>query len=233
VVYDAEEPCPYLEGQVAHLPLRLPEGPRIPSEVFDQMLEEGDRRTGPFFYRTACRTCSACEPIRIPVARFEPTKSQRRVRRKAEGQVEARLARPTFSERHLEIYNRHKRERGLSRSGEDIDRNAYRLHLLESPLDTREIRYLVGGQLVAFSILDFGATTCSSVYHCFDPDFSHLSLGVYSVLEEIAYCASRSIEWYYLGLYVADCKALRYKASYFPHQRKVNGVWIESIGDGG
>jgi arginyl-tRNA--protein-N-Asp/Glu arginylyltransferase len=229
VVHDSEEPCPYLEGQVARLPLRLAESPRIPPEAFDVMLEQGDRRSGPFFYRTTCRSCVACEPIRVPVARFAPTKSQRRVARRADERVEVLVARPTFSQRHLEIYNRHKLERGLSTSGDAVDRQGYRLHLLESPLDTREIRYLVEGKLVAFSIVDFGVTSCSSVYHCFDPDYSELSLGVYSVLKEISYCASLGVEWYYLGLYVAQCKALRYKASYYPHQRKVNGSWVETL----
>jgi arginine-tRNA-protein transferase len=229
VVHDGQEPCPYLEGQTARMPLRVPYGGLITPVLFDQMLEQGDRRSGPFYYRTQCPRCAACEPLRVRVARFQPSKSQRKVWRRNEGQVEVVVTEPTFSERHLEIYNRHKLERGLSRSGEEIDEQGYRMHLLESSVDSREVQYRVGGKLIAVSILDFGQTSCSSVYHCFDPDESDRSLGVYSVLKEIAYCAQQGVEWYYLGLYVAECKALRYKATYYPHQRKTGGVWKETV----
>jgi arginine-tRNA-protein transferase len=226
VVHSQLEPCPYLDNQMARMPLRVPLGP-INASSFDVMLEGGDRRAGPFFYRTQCPSCQACEPIRVPVARFEPSKSQRRAWRRNESEVEVVVTEPELTARHLELYNRHKLERGLSKSGEEVDEQAYRMHLLESSVDTREVRYLVDGKLMAVSILDFGKRSCSSVYHCFDPDVSELSLGVYSVLKEIEYCKAQGIDWYYLGLYVGDCKALRYKATYFPHQRKFDGVWRE------
>jgi arginine-tRNA-protein transferase len=226
IVYDSPEPCPYREGQVARMPLRIPMA-ALTGEDFDALLEQGDRRSGPFLYRTTCPRCQACEPIRVPTDRFKPTKSQRRSLKKNDVDVKVSMVEPEYTERHLEIYNRHKLERGLSRSGEEVDEHGYRMHLMESPLDTREIRYEVGGKLIAFSILDFGVDSCSSVYHCFDPDESDRSLGVYSVLKEIELCKQLNVAWYYLGLFVEDCAHLNYKASYFPHQRKANGLWTE------
>ena len=180
-------------------------------------------------YRPTCPGCQACEALRIPVRDFKPSKSQRRVWKKNEGRLAIHMCLPTVTPRHLEIYNRHKHERGLVQGAadKDLDEETYRLHFIQSRVDTREVRYLLDGILVAFSILDFGRTSCSSVYHCFDPDQAGLSLGVYSVLKEVELCAQLGMEWYYLGLFVEACSHLSYKADYHPHQKRVGGVWVD------
>ncbi|WP_373047778.1 arginyltransferase [Vulgatibacter sp.] len=222
VAHSEDEACPYLPGQLARMPLRLPLRP-VPGQRLDELLEGGDRRAGPFLYRTACTACSACEPLRIPVARFQPTRSQRKVLRRNAGDLQIEVGRPRITPRHLELFNRHKLERGLGTTHSDA--TDYRLQFLETCVDTREVRYLAGGELVGVSLLDVGERAASSVYHYFDPDESRRSLGVFSVLAEIGLCASWRIDWYYLGLYVAGCRSLRYKAEYFPHERRIGGTW--------
>jgi arginine-tRNA-protein transferase len=223
VVSDTVEPCPYLSGQASRMPLRMPLGSVSPDD-FDELLAQGDRRFGPFLYRTTCPSCVACEPIRVPVARFAPSRSQRRAQR-ANADVVVEMSAPTVSARHVEIYNRHKHERGLARAEGHTTEAEYRMHLVETCVDTREVRYSLGGRLVAWSILDFGARSASSVYHAFDPDVSARSMGVFSVVAEIELCRKLGLHWYYLGLYVGDCKALAYKATYYPHERRVDGAW--------
>ncbi len=223
VVWDHPEPCPYLPGQVARMPMRLPVDAIAP-DAFDRLLAEGDRRNGVTLYRTRCPRCTACEPIRIPVQEYVPTPNNRRIlRRNADLRVE--IGAPQVTPRHLELLNRHKIERGLSRTGEDLDIEQYRLWLVLSCVDTREVRYFDGDRLIAVSILDFGNRACSSVYHYFDPDESRRSLGVYSVLRELELVRGMGLGWYYLGLYVAECRHLAYKADYYPHQRRIDGTW--------
>jgi arginyl-tRNA--protein-N-Asp/Glu arginylyltransferase len=228
VVSDERESCPYLPGRISRLPLRLPLGRVTPGE-FDRLLALGDRRAGPFLYRTACDDCRACEPIRIPVDRFVPTPSQRRTLRKNDD-VAVELASPEVTPRHVEIYDRHRIERGLARNAEPTGPRAYRMQFVESCVNTVEVRYSVAGRMIAFSILDLGATAVSSVYHCFDPDEARRSPGVYSALWEIAWCAQRGFSHYYLGLWVGACPALAYKAGYFPHQRRIGDEWVEFSG---
>lgn len=226
VVWDQVEECPYLEGQVARLPLRMPMAPVSPDE-FDRMLETGERRSGRMVYRTQCPTCTSCEPLRVPVRRFRPTASQRRVLRRNEGQVRMEIGAPELTWERLQMYNRHKRERGLAQGDEPLTAIGYRTWLMDTCTDTREIRYVVGGKLAAVSILDFGRSSASSVYHYFDPDQGRRSLGVYSALKEIELCGLLGLEWYYLGFYVAKCDRLNYKATYWPHQRRVDGRWVD------
>lgn len=222
VVHDEPHECPYLPGRVAVTPLRLATAP-IPRATFDRLLADGERRAGPLLYRPQCPECSACEALRIPVRAYVPTKSQRKLlKRNADLRVEVGPA--VATERRVELYNRHRNERGLARD-EDISLAGYRQHYVDSCADTREVRYWAGSKLVAVSVLDFGEDSCSSVYHYFDPDEGWRSLGVFSVVHEIALCAELGLEWYYLGLWVGDCASLAYKARYFPHERRSGGVW--------
>jgi arginyl-tRNA--protein-N-Asp/Glu arginylyltransferase len=218
--------CPYLPEQTACTPLRWPRAPLTPDN-FDQLLSEGDRRAGPVLYRTQCPTCTACEALRIPVHRLIPSRSQRRVVKLNERDVCIDVGPPVATQERVDMYNRHRDERGLARSDNPINLAEYHLQYVESCVDTQEVAYSVGGRLVAVSILDVGAKAASSVYHYFDPAESRRSLGVYSVIKEVELCADWGLDWYYLGLWVERCASLAYKSVYHPHQRRRAGQWRE------
>ena len=75
--------------------------------------------------------------------------------------------------------------------------------------------------------MDLGRNSVSSVYFYFDPspELSQYAPGNYSALQEIAFCQQTGREYLYLGLYVADCDRLNYKARYKPHERLQGGHW--------
>jgi arginine-tRNA-protein transferase len=223
VVANDPEPCPYLPDATMQLPLRMPTA-RLTPDLFDQLLDQGDRRSGPLLYRPSCPACNACEAIRVHVPTFAASRSQRRAAKRNDD-VTVERVRPSVSAEHLRLYNRHSRERGLSLREQPATETDYRFFLVETSVDSWEVRYLVGGRLIAVSILDFGERSVSSVYHYFDPDESRRSMGVFSVLREIELCRELGFEWYYLGLYVQACAHLNYKAEYFPHERRIDGVW--------
>jgi arginyl-tRNA--protein-N-Asp/Glu arginylyltransferase len=227
VVYDEPHDCSYLPGERARHPMRLFTKPLGPGP-FDLRLAEGDRRAGGLYYKTECPSCHACEALRIPIGRFLPTKSQRRLLRQNEGCVEAVLGPATATARHVEIYNAHKFGRGLARDDTTPMTIAdYRSYYVRSGVDTREVRYLVEGRLAAVSIVDVGAKSVSSVYHAFDPAYSALSLGNYSVMRELQMFGALGFDWYYLGLWVGASEHLSYKARYYPHQRRSLEGWRE------
>lgn len=227
LVYDGSQSCPYLPGQVARMPLYR-QLRRLTLAEADARFANAERRVGVCLYATACARCKACEGLRIPVDGFKPSKSQRRAWNrweKAGGRVAFGPA--TYSPEKLALFNRHKVERGLSTDDEQMTEAGYVGWLVHSCFQTMEMRYYLDERLVGVGIVDLGKASLSSVYFYFDPDpeLSRYSLGTLSVLQELDVCRRTGRAWLYLGLYVADCSHLNYKAAYTPHERLFDGDW--------
>ena len=213
--------CPYLENEIAVLPLRwYPE--RIEPGLFDNLLEKADRRVGRTLYRPSCPSCSACEGIRIRMADFQPSSSQRKLIKK-NADLQVTLGPPRVDGVRLDLFNRHKLERDLSE--EPTSSEHYANWLATSCVDTLEIDYWLDDKLIGVSILDFGAISASSVYFFFDPDESKRGLGTFSVLHEIEWLRGRGLQFYYLGLWIGDCPSMSYKSRFLPHERLLGGEW--------
>ncbi len=228
IVHDELQSCPYLDEQVACMPLRLQLAPMV-GDAFDDSLAAGDRRVGRMVYRTACPECAACQPLRIPVRDLQLTRSQRRVaRRNRDVRVEVGSA--IVDEPRLHLFNRHRLERDLATSGRAMSADEYAGWFVQSCCRTVEMRYLVGDRLVGVGIVDVGEQDTSSVYFYFDPDEGKRSLGVLSVLTEAGWLRARGGRHHYLGLYVGDCDHLSYKTRFFPHERRSEGQWQRFVG---
>ena len=224
VVYDTPIRCPYLPGETARLPLRLPTRRLRPHELA-QRLRAGDRRQGSLLYRPSCPTCRACEAIRIDVTAFTPDKTQRRIFRRGEAALRTDVGRPSLTPEKVALYNRHKRERSLLISDGLIDADGYEQFLVDTCADTIELTYCGADGLVGVAIADRAGDALSAVYSFYDPSYARLSPGAYSILKQVALCHEWGLRYLYLGLYVADCRAMRYKARYRPHERLIDGRW--------
>ena len=226
LVYDALDTCPYLPDRLARFPLRVSER-KLRRDELDAALAEGDRRQGVFLYRPSCPTCTACEAIRIDIQTFTPTASLRRVIAKGDARLTVRIGPAVADEERAALYVRHKFERGLTADGEtrDVDVSAYRAFLVETCCDTVEFACRAKGELVAVAVADRGSDSLSAVYCAFAPAFDDVSLGTYCILKQIEACRAWGLRYLYLGLYVADCRHLAYKARFLPHERLVNGEW--------
>jgi leucyl-tRNA---protein transferase len=97
--------------------------------------------------------------------------------------------------------------------------------LYKPVVETYEAIYQIEDRLVAVSILDVCRTSISSVYHFFDPAEHKRSLGVFSVLAEIAWAQQLGIPYYYLGYWVEGAPTMHYKANYRPHELLRDGSW--------
>jgi leucyl-tRNA---protein transferase len=224
IVYDREEPCSYLPGQTARRPLRQPVR-RLTGEEFDRRLDAGDRRTGTFLYTQACPTCRACEPIRVDVRAFAPSRTQRRVRAKGDARVEVRVGPIEVDGQRVALYDRHLSERELDSGHPPIDDVGYEAFLASSCVDGFEIRYVVDGELAAVAITDRGGRSLSAVYTYWDPRHAQLSLGTYSILTQIELARRAGLDWVYLGLAIAANHSMAYKLRFLPHERRIDGVW--------
>ncbi|HEY3245818.1 MAG TPA: arginyltransferase, partial [Phycisphaerae bacterium] len=205
--------CPYLPGRVARS-----EGFHVDSlagEWYRWLLDRGFRRSGHVIYRPVCRGCGECRQIRVPTAEFQPTRSQRRVRRR-NVDVQVSSGAPQLDEERWRLYCAYLNARhdgSMSRT-----RAAFVDFLYGSCIETQEVCYRLDGRLVGVSILDVVPDAWSSVYMFYDPTEQRRSLGTYSVLWEIEECRRRGIAYYYLGYYVAGSPTMAYKARFAPHE---------------
>ncbi|XP_043911991.1 arginyl-tRNA--protein transferase 1 isoform X2 [Protopterus annectens] len=82
-------------------------------------------------------------------------------------------------------------------------------------------QYWLDGKLLAVGVIDILPYCVSSVYFYYDPDYSFLSLGVYSALREIAFTRelhekAANLSYYYMGFFIYSCPKMRYKGQYKP-----------------
>ncbi|XP_032844558.2 arginyl-tRNA--protein transferase 1 isoform X1 [Tyto alba] len=82
-------------------------------------------------------------------------------------------------------------------------------------------QYWLDGKIIAVGVIDILPYCVSSVYLYYDPDYSFLSLGVYSALREIAFTRqlhekAPDLRFYYMGFYIHSCPKMRYKGQYRP-----------------
>lgn len=225
VVQDQLQPCPYLPGVAARMPLRLPVG-GVTAEVTDSLLERGFRRSGDFVYTPQCPTCSECQPTRVNVHDFRWSTSLKRVLNRGDRDLSAKWSTPIVDHSRVHLFNRHRDERSLGLREDRIDADSYRSFLVDSCCDTKELSIRHGNSLIAVSTIDIGLKSISAVYTFFDPDFSRYSLGTFAILKQIQWCLANSRRFVYLGMFVADNQHLNYKARFVPQQRLRGRHWI-------
>jgi arginine-tRNA-protein transferase len=176
-------------------------------------MDHGFRRSGRIFYQPYCAACRECQPLRVPVSTFTPTKSQRRAARRNED-VLVEAGAPAPSAEKFQLYSRYIAQR---HDKDSDDPESFVEFLYESPTDTLEFTYRApDGRLIGVGICDLTPEALSSVYFFFDPDESCRSLGVFSALEEIAAARRLGRAFYYLGFWVANSPKMSYKNRFGP-----------------
>lgn len=222
---DSEEhPCSYLDAQLARTPLCYPSR-LLTAEELDAVLAEGKRRSGYFFYHTACSNCVACEPSRLHVPTFHLNATRRRVERKGATVLSEHFGQPKLDSQRLALFNLHRRTRQLNRNDDDYTANDMEGFLVNTSCPTLELSFWIQDRLVAVSIVDCGHDSLSAVYTYFDPEFSHLSLGTYAIIRQLRWAERTHRTWLYLGMYVAQNRHLNYKGTYLPQQRFRQSTW--------
>lgn len=221
-------PCSYLPGLTATDEAWLSAG--LSPAAYHELMNRGFRRSGHILYRPVCDGCRKCIPIRVPVAEFAPSKSQRRVlQRNLDVALAATPPRLT-AEKH-EVYQRYLAAQH-QQSPQGSDAESLREFLYSSCVHTIEFEYRdARGMLLGVSIGDISKQSLSSVYHYFDPLHHKRSIGVLSVLREIAWARAHGLAHYYLGYWIQGCATMDYKARYQPHELLVQGQWVRGNQD--
>jgi arginine-tRNA-protein transferase len=128
---------------------------------------------------------------------------------------------PSVTVEHLELYNKYhsfQEEQKGWRHYTLSQQSYYELYVAGHGSFGKEILYFVDGKLAAVDLVDILEDGISSIYCFYDPELPRLSLGRYSLYQQILYCQAKKLRWIYIGYYVPKCPSLSYKALYKPYE---------------
>ena len=219
----ATYPCSYLQGEQAISLVATPTH-LIDGEIYGHLLRQGFRRSGVFTYRPECPSCRACVPVRLPVADFVPSRSQRRARQR-HANLRARELPLIDADEHYALYLRYQEARHAGGGMDLDDRDQYAHFMLQSHIDSRLIEFREHGVLRMVSLIDVVADGLSSVYTFYDPDQPSASYGTYSILWQIAQCLANGLPYLYLGYWIRHSRKMAYKGDFRPIEGFIDGQW--------
>jgi leucyl-tRNA---protein transferase len=173
---------------------------QVSLQQLDQLLAHGWRHFGEHFFRynigIHAGELRSVLPLRVRLANFTRSKSQRRILKKNQDlrtviqPIEITPVKKILFESHKQRFNH---------SVPDSIYDFLSFSPAEVPCKALEVCVFEKEKLLAASFFDVGATAVSGVYAMFDPQQSHRSLGIYTMLLVIDYALKTGKSFYYPG----------------------------------
>lgn len=202
---------------------------QIAPEELDLFLANGWRHFGEHFYRYSLNwyrdEIRAVIPLRIRLADFSFSKSQRRVLNKNLDLQS--LVRPIeICPETVSMFERHR-----FRFEENIPYSIYTFMSYEPatvPCKSFEMAVYQDEKLLAKSFFDVGKDSISSIYGIFEPEITERSLGILTMLLEIDFAIKNGKKFYYHGYAYEGNSFYDYKKRFRALERfDWNGNWEE------
>jgi len=172
----------------------------VSADYMDMLWRNGWRHFGSYFYRYSIlpkhdRVLNVL-PLRIRLDKFRFSRSHKRILKKnSDLKV---VFKPAFvNEEVTALFEKHKK-----RFKENIPES---IHVFVSrkpatvPCEAESLCLYKDSKLLGISYFDLGKQATSSVYQCYDPDFSKRSLGIFMILESIKRSIMLNKDFYYPG----------------------------------
>jgi leucyl-tRNA---protein transferase len=217
-------PCPYLAGQVERKLFTRLSGP-LAGQVNSDLCRAGFRRSHDVVYRPVCEGCAACIPVRVPVARFRPGRTMRRVAR-ANADLRVGLEAPAATAELFTLFQDYQANRHAE---SDMARMSFGdfTDMLEEGAQASRLLCLrdADGRLWGCMLIDMLSDGCSAVYSFFDTGSTRPSLGTQLVLALIEWVRAAGRAHVYLGYYIAGSRKMAYKVRFQPIEGLSSQGW--------
>ncbi len=194
----------------------------LPGNLLALFWAAGYRRNGNTIYAMRCRGCESCVPIRLEPETFRRSRNMERVwRRNRDLTVE--FGPITVSDERLALCELFLASRYPGHSGSA--RDYYSGFFLSGMPNTAELTFREGGRLVGVSVVDIGPESMSAVYFYHDPAQARRSLGTFNILFLADLALRERLRYLYLGYWLEEVAAMRYKSRFTPHFLLRAGQW--------
>ncbi len=228
----AEGECPYLPGRRERKVFTHLVGMEA-AELNDVLTRNGFRRSQNIAYRPSCPGCSSCISVRVPVRRFCPNRTQRRIIRR-NSDLLAEENPPRISTELYQLFRRYIVSRHGNGSMADMNVLDFTAMVEETFVDSRLITYRrridteegPAGELLACCLTDVHDDGLSMVYSFYHPGMPRRSLGSYMILEHILRASRAGLEHVYLGYWVPGSAKMGYKQRFLPQERLIDDEWL-------
>lgn len=219
-----EHECSYLDNRLATTVFVDP-STEIDFELYSRLSLNGFRRSGNHYYKPKCEACSACIPVRIPIADFKLSKSQKRIVSRNRD-LRVNVCKPVFDQQQFNLYERYITDKHSDGDMYPPSQTQYENFLLEARAETEFVEFIKDDELLAVAVIDHMLDGLSAIYTFYHSGETRRSLGVFAVLWQIAYASERKLPYLYLGYWIRGCQKMSYKTNYRPLEMLVHGRWL-------
>ena len=182
-------------------------------EALDAYLAKGWYRMGQTIFTThfLCfgRTFYSAIWVRLPLEGYQFSRSLRRIIRRNQNRFRTEFRQASITPEKEALYQQYKSTfpgmlaptlRDSLLDGDDF--NIY---------NTYEVAVYDGSKLAALSYFDLGANSAASITGIYSPEYNNFSLGIYTMLMEIAFCMDNQLDFFYPGYVVPGYPRFDYK----------------------
>ncbi|WP_085297313.1 arginyltransferase [Cognaticolwellia mytili] len=214
--------CNYLDDQYERLLIAV--DPILhDSEHYSWLMHQGFRRSGNDIYRPHCLSCQACQSLRVLVANFTPSKSQKRLLKRSQSFV-VKLS-DNVKSSYYPLYEKYINEVHTDGSMFPASPEQFRSFTENDVTEQIYIEIWHGEELISVAVTDDIPNALSAVYTFYHPAYRKYGLGVLSILKQIDISHQLSRDFLYLGYQINDCEKMNYKNRYKPHQILIENQW--------
>lgn len=215
--------CSYLDDRQA-VTLFVDPMLKVDTELYSALSAVGFRRSGQHIYRPYCETCTACIPVRLPVASFTLLRRQKRTLKK---NIDVRVTRcePRMRDDYFAVYDRYITARHSDGDMFPASPDQFESFLVDGRPEASFYEFRVSGKLLAIAVADQLDDSLSAIYTFFEPEEDKRSLGTFAVLWLIEETKRLELQYLYLGYWIKHCQKMSYKTDYRPLEMYIEGHW--------
>ncbi len=202
--------------------------PNIRGLYLDAYLSEGWFRNSSGMHQSKVLCIDNCVSsiinIRLVLSEFKPSKSIRKVAKRAHENFQVVVRPFEYTEEKEMLYQ----EQTSKFKGYIMESLAEYLNInYEKVFDTYEVCVYDGEILIAFSLFDIGVNSTAGIFAAIKSEYSNYSLGHYTMYKEVEWSILNHKQFYYPGYVLSNNPAFDYKTRFKPIQYlQHTGEWV-------